>query len=111
MWDKTDVENLIYARAAAEKKTLWSAGGCLHCSNASPPLAALLGIYNRFFAAGNKRWLAGETALINRAARAEYHCFLQERLLKPLLPAACLTLKNPLRGRGFKQDKMFCFYQ
>ena len=104
MWDKTDVENLIYARAASERKTLLTTYGCLLCRNAEPRLAALLGIYNRFFAAENRRFLRQEMTLSSSAALADYQYFLQEKELKPLLSAPYLTLKNPPQSRGSEKQ-------
>lgn len=52
--DKIDLENLIYYRAALELATIYNNQGRLLVKQASVLLRALLGIYNRFFAAENK---------------------------------------------------------
>ena len=84
MWDKTDVENLIYAQAARENQEVWACEGCLLCTGGSAFLAELLRIYNRFFAAENRRFLAREIQQDKRTVCAAYQAFLAERKLKPV---------------------------
>ena len=101
MWDKIALENLIYARAAAQNKQLWTRGGRLICSNCAGLLSDLLRVYNRFFARENRRFLAREQTCQLAQERAARQQFLQERELKPLASGYSLPLKNPLPGKGF----------
>lgn len=60
--DKTDLETLLYARAACAGAEVYAHNGRLCCGAPDEILQSLLNVYNRFFEGENRRFLARDIA-------------------------------------------------
>lgn len=86
---------MIFARAARNGTRIWARYDRLESAGADEILAALLAVYNRFFAAENRRWLARVQQADARQEAAFYAAYRQESQRYPLAPGFPLYKKAP----------------
>lgn len=92
-WDKTELENLIFYRAALEEATIVCCRGKLKAANSSPSalLHALLVIYNQFFEKENRLFVKQETRWQNQENSILARVYRQEQRRYPLQKSFYLT--------------------
>ncbi len=95
--DKTDLETLLYARAACAGAEVHAQNGRLCCGAPDEILQSLLNVYNRFFAGENRRFLK-QNIRINQCVQEEFFSVFDKeaRRLGPCArpQAVCIPLIN-----------------